>query len=164
MYLYNAGTFYPSLHSLQTLLLFIIAFGEASGQKYSFLNGLNTEKTYKGIVYTEKLTLHYLWFYDWNLFCYLALIFLIVLLCFPGGTPIYWLYGMCRCSCYGFQTFQSRTGCINHWNFCLEQGIKFCNFYKLFSTGCNNSFRMRIGLTGFWCRWSFSWFTGLISV
>ena len=24
------------------------------------------------------------------------------------------------------------TGCINHGNFCLEQGIKFCNIYKLF--------------------------------
>ena len=79
-----------------------------------------------------------------------------------GGSPIYWHMGMCHCSGYGFQTIQSRTGCINHRNFGSEQlGIKFCNFYKLFSTGCNNSSQMRIGLIGFWCMWRSSWFTGL---
>ena len=56
---------------------------------------------------------------------------------------------MCRCSGYGFQNNQvkNRVRKYNHGNFsffCLEQGIKFCNIYKLFSTGCNNSSRMRI--------------------
>ena len=34
---------------------------------------------------------------------------------------------MCCYSGYGFQNIQSRTQCINHENFMLEQGIKFCN-------------------------------------
>ena len=53
--------------------------------------------------------------------------------------------GMCRCSGYGFQTIQFRTGC----KFCQKQGTKLCNVYKQISTGCNNSSRMRIGLTGY---------------
>ena len=61
--------------------------------------------------------------------------------------------GMCHCWGYGFQTIQSRTRRINHGNFCLEQGIEFCNIYKLFSAEYNNAFRMRIGLTEFWCTW-----------
>ena len=83
-----------------------------------------------------------------------------------GSLPYINYTNMCRCPGYGFQTIQSRTGCINHGNFCLEQGIKFCNIRKLFFTGCNNSSRMRIGLTGFWGKWNlnFEWFTGLISV
>ena len=40
-------------------------------------------------------------------------------------------------------------GCINHRIFCLEQDFKFCIIYKLFSTGCNNSSRIKIGLTLF---------------
>ena len=68
----------------------------------------------------------------------------------PGGIRPYIDYkGMCHCSGYGFQTIQSRTGCINQGNFCLEQGVKVCNIYKLVSTGCKNFSRMRTGLTGF---------------
>ena len=59
-----------------------------------------------------------------------------------ASTPINYIdyTGMCHCSGYVFQTIQSRTGCINQGNFCLEQSTKFCNIYKLFKTGCNNFF------------------------
>ena len=63
--------------------------------------------------------------------------------------------GKYRCSRYGFQTIQSKTGCINHKNFRLEQDIKCCNIYKLFSTRCKNPSWIRIGVIGFWCTWIF---------
>ena len=66
----------------------------------------------------------------------------------PGGRGYPYVHVSLFRVCNGFPTIQSKTKCINHGKFCLEQGIEFCNIYKIFSTRYKNSSRMRIGLTG----------------
>ena len=79
---------------------------------------------------------------------------------FPGGTLMYWLYGYVPLFRVWFSDHPSRTGCINHGNFCLEWGIyNFANFTNCLLQGATILPRWELVWLGFDVRDVFSWFT-----